>query len=212
MFCILQKKLKKRTVQLLIMTKQPNIAIFASGAGTNAEKIIQFYKAKTEYAANVNLVVCNNPHAGVINIAAAAKIEVLHINRDQFFNGDHYLPALLAKQVDWIILAGFLWKVPQALVDTYRNRIINIHPALLPKFGGKGMYGHHVHEAVIKAGEKESGITIHYVDEHYDHGDFIAQYRCAVENTDTPTSLADKIRVLEHTHFASVVAKEIASN
>jgi len=200
----------RRIFLKLKMTRTPNIAIFASGAGTNAEKVIQFYNTQTAYKANIKLVVCNKAGAGVLDVAAAAKIEILLIDRDIFFNGDHYLPVLQALQIDWIILAGFLWKIPPGIVKVFQNRMINIHPALLPRHGGKGMYGHHVHEAVIAAGDRESGITIHYVDEKYDNGTLIAQYKCAVAEEDTAASLNKKIQFLEHSYFAETIAKEIA--
>jgi len=138
---------------------------------------------------------------------------VLMIDKEVFFRGDAYVSELQRKKIDFLVLAGFLWKIPSALVQAYRGRIINIHPGLLPKYGGKGMYGHHVHEAVIGAGEKESGITIHYVDELYDHGQAIFQARVVVEPGDTPGTLAAKIRGLEHEHFPRVieeVVKEMA--
>jgi phosphoribosylglycinamide formyltransferase-1 len=179
------------------------IAIFASGAGSNARKIIEFFKEKPE--ANVGLVVCNKPAAGVTEIAATYQIPVLLIEKEQFFRGDSYLPQLKKAGVNFIVLAGFLWKIPEQLIQNFRNRIINIHPALLPKYGGKGMYGAKVHEAVIAAGETESGITIHYVDEHYDNGDVILQARCAVLPTDTADTLAERIHHLEHENFPKVV-------
>jgi len=179
------------------------IAIFASGAGSNAEKIIEFLQAKSE--AKVGLIVCNKPAAGVIEIAANYQIPVLLIEKEQFFRGDSYLPQLKKAQIHFIVLAGFLWKVPELLIQNFRNRIINIHPALLPKYGGKGMYGLKVHEAVIAAGEKESGITIHYVDEHYDNGDVILQAKCNVLPADTAATLAERIHQLEHENFPRVV-------
>ena len=181
------------------------IAIFASGAGSNAEKIISHLKNHSSIA--VSLVVCNKPGAGVIAIALANKIPVLLIDKEQFFRGDAYLPELGSYGINFIVLAGFLWKIPAALVTAYPNHIINIHPALLPKYGGKGMYGMKVHEAVIAAGEKESGITIHYVNEHFDEGEPIFQASCPIDVTDTPESLAQKIHVLEHRHFPEVVEK-----
>ena len=181
------------------------IAIFASGAGSNAEKIISHLKNHSSIA--VSLVVCNKPGAGVIAIALANKIPVLLIDKEQFFRGDDYLPELGSYGINFIVLAGFLLKIPPALVTAYPNHIINIHPALLPKYGGKGMYGMKVHEAVIAAGEKESGITIHYVNEHFDEGEPIFQASCPIDVTDTPESLAQKIHVLEHRHFPEVVEK-----
>ncbi|MBD0285666.1 MAG: phosphoribosylglycinamide formyltransferase [Bacteroidota bacterium] len=189
-----------------------SLAIFASGAGSNAQKIIEYFTSppaplQKERGVQTALIVCNKPGAGVLNIAQAHGIPTLLIERERFFRGDAYLPELQAHRIDFIVLAGFLWKMPQALIDAYPRHIINIHPALLPKYGGKGMYGHHVHEAVINAGEKESGITIHYVDEHYDNGDIIFQARCPVMEGDTPESLAQRIHQLEHQHYPEVIEK-----
>lgn len=181
------------------------IAIFASGAGTNAEKIIAHLNHHSSI--QVSLVVCNKPGAGVLSIASANGIPTLLIERDHFFRGDTYLPELSAHGINFIVLAGFLWKIPEALIAAYPDRIINIHPALLPKYGGKGMYGMKVHEAVIAAGEKESGITIHYVNEHFDEGELIFQSRCTIDENETAESLAQKIHLLEHTHFPEVVEK-----
>ena len=129
------------------------------------------------------------------------------IEKERFFRGDAYVPALQELNIDFIVLAGFLWKIPDALINNFRGNIINIHPALLPKYGGKGMYGDHVHAAVITNGEKESGITIHYVDEHYDHGDIILQVSCPVEPDDTPATLAARIHALEHRYFPAEVIR-----
>ena len=184
------------------------LAVFASGTGTNAQKIIDHFSLPGK-TAKVSLVVCNKPGAGVLQIAAKANIPVLLIERDQFFKGDAYLADLKDNGIDFIILAGFLWKIPQALIDAYPRRIINIHPALLPQYGGKGMYGNFVHEAVIAAGDSESGITIHYVDEHYDHGDIIYQAKCPVDQNDNAESLSKKVHALEHRYFPEVIEKVI---
>jgi len=182
-----------------------NIAIFASGAGSNAQKIIEHFEGNPHI--KVSLIVCNKPAAGVLGIASAHCIPSLIIEKEKFFRKDGYVAELKEARIDFIVLAGFLWKIPQSLIDAYRNKIINIHPALLPKFGGKGMYGANVHGAVIAAGEKESGITIHYVDEHYDNGDIIFQAKCNVTPEDTADSLAQKIHALEHKHFPKVIEK-----
>lgn len=179
--------------------QQQAVAIFASGAGSNAEKIIRHFKGHPFIT--VALIVCNKPGAGVLQIAADHHIPVLLIEKEPFFRGNAYVDELKQYGVSFIVLAGFLWKVPVALIQAYPNRIINIHPALLPKYGGKGMYGMRVHEAVIAAREKESGITIHYVNEQFDEGTPIFQARCTVAPTDTPESLAQKIHALEHAHF-----------
>ncbi len=179
------------------------IAIFASGAGSNAKKIIEYFADHKEI--DIGLVVCNKPGAGVLQIAADAHIPVLMIDKDQFFRGNGYVDELKDADINFIVLAGFLWKIPEIIIGTFRNRIINIHPALLPKYGGKGMYGLKVHEAVIAAGEKESGITIHYIDEHYDNGDVIFQAACPVLQNDTPDILADRIHHLEHENYPRVI-------
>lgn len=184
------------------------IAIFASGAGSNAEKIIAHLKHHS--AIEVALVVSNRPEAGVLAIAAANRIPTLIIEKENFFRGDAYIPKLKEYGIGFIVLAGFLWKIPAALIAAFPNRIINIHPALLPKYGGKGMYGAKVHEAVIAAGEKESGITVHYVNEVYDDGEHLFQAHCPIHETDTPETLAQKIHALEHAHFPEVVEKWVA--
>ncbi len=183
------------------------IAIFASGAGSNAAQIINHFAAAEN--TSVSLIVCNNPGAGVLQIAEQAGIQSLLIEKDRFFYGDNYLPELAKHKIDFIVLAGFLWKMPVTLVQAYLKKIINIHPALLPKYGGKGMYGTKVHEAVIAAGEIESGITIHYVDDLYDHGEIIFQATCEVIENDTAASLAQKIHVLEHANYPRVIAELI---
>lgn len=159
----------------------------------------------------VALIVCNKPQAGVLQIAAAHKVDTLLIEKEPFFRGDAYVSLFREKKIDWIVLAGFLWKVPSALIKAFPHRIINIHPALLPKYGGKGMYGAHVHEAVIAAKEEESGITIHFVDEQYDHGDTIFQAACKVLADDTPETLAQRIHSLEHEHYPKVIEQLLLS-
>ena len=181
------------------------MAVFASGGGSNAQKIIQYFN-RSELA-QVSLVVCNKQGAGVLQVAEAAGIDTLLIAREPFFNGDGYVPQLQAAGIQLVVLAGFLWKVPQTLIDAYPRRIVNIHPALLPKYGGKGMYGQHVHTAVKEAGEVESGITIHYVDEHYDHGDVIFQTTCPISAEDNATAIAAKVLQLEHHHYPRVIEK-----
>jgi phosphoribosylglycinamide formyltransferase 1 len=179
------------------------ISIFASGAGSNAQKIIGHFRNSS--IANISLIVCNNTGAGVLQIAEKEKIPALLIEKERFFRGDGYLPLLKENKIDFIVLAGFLWKIPSAILNAFPKKIVNIHPALLPKFGGKGMYGQSVHQAVLEAHEKESGITIHYVDEHYDNGDIILQVRCPVLENDTPTSLALRIHALEHANYPVVI-------
>ncbi|MEP6673560.1 MAG: phosphoribosylglycinamide formyltransferase [Ferruginibacter sp.] len=185
------------------------IAIFASGAGSNAKQIIEYFEGTN---VTIAVIVCNKPEAGVLNIAAANHIPALLIKQERFFKDDAYVAELQSYSIDLIILAGFLWKVPPALIKAFSGKIINIHPALLPKYGGKGMYGHRVHEAVITAGEKESGISIHFVDDLYDHGAVIFQASCPVSETDTAASLAQKIHVLEYRHYPEVIGKLLNPN
>jgi len=183
------------------------IAIFASGAGTNAQNIIDYFKSHG--SVKIALLVSNKPEAGALTIAQKENIPTLIIDKERFFRGDGFVEVFLEKEIHLIVLAGFLWKIPRSLIRAYPNRIINIHPALLPKYGGKGMYGSHVHEAVIAAGDKQSGITIHYVDEVYDHGEIILQATCEVTASDTSESLAKKIHELEYAHFPKVIERVI---
>ena len=179
------------------------IAVFASGAGTNAQKIIDHFRYSAK--AKVTLIVCNKPEAGVVSIAKMEHIPYLLIEKDKFFQGNAYADELKEHAVYCIVLAGFLWKIPSLLIKTFPGRIINIHPALLPKYGGKGMYGLHIHKAVIDSKDDESGITIHYVDEVYDHGKIIYQATCPVLENDTPSLLALRIQKLEHEHYPGVI-------
>jgi len=185
-----------------------NIAVFASGAGSNAQKIIDHFRESS--SVNVALIVCNKSGAGVLQIAENENIPAILIEKEKFFRGNGYLDELKERKIDFIVLAGFLWKIPDPLLKAFPRRIINIHPALLPKYGGKGMYGQSVHEAVISAKEKESGITIHYVDGHYDHGDIILQVSCPVMENDTPEELAHRIHALEHANYP-VIIEELVS-
>jgi len=181
------------------------IAIFASGAGSNAQAIINYFKSHPSI--RIALIVSNKAQAGVLSIAQRENIPSLIVEKEKFFRGDAYLPELKKANIDFIVLAGFLWKVPEKLIVAYRNAIVNIHPALLPKYGGKGMYGEKVHETVIANKEKESGITIHYVDEHYDNGDIILQASCPVLPDDNPNSLAQRIHKLEHANYPATIEK-----
>ncbi|MBI5009498.1 MAG: phosphoribosylglycinamide formyltransferase [Bacteroidia bacterium] len=180
-----------------------NIAIFASGSGTNAENIIKYFS--TQKSAKVTIVLSNKRQAMVLKRAENLGVEALFFERDDFFNSGKILDYLIEKKIDFIVLAGFLWLVPENIIEKYKGRIVNIHPALLPSYGGKGMYGDIVHRSVIENGEKESGITIHYVNNHYDEGDIIFQARCRVEPTDTPETLAAKVHALEYQHFPGVI-------
>ncbi len=199
-----------------------HVAIFASGAGSNARKIIEYFENQyvSEFSAGksslgatklarpikVSLIVCNVPTAGVLEIAKEKGIPTLLINKTEFASNG-YVESLKNADIDFIVLAGFLWKVPEVLVNAFPKAIVNIHPALLPNYGGKGMYGSRVHEAVIAAGESKSGITIHWVDANYDEGDIIFQAECIISSGDTPEVLAQKIHALEHQHFAPVIEK-----
>ena len=180
------------------------IAIFASGTGSNAQKIIEHFRKSVNI--KVHLIVCSNPGAGVLQIASNENIPVLLIEKNTFKNTG-YVSELKNRQIEFIVLAGFLWKLPELLIEAFPDKIINIHPALLPAYGGKGMYGNAVHAAVINAKEKQSGITIHYVDEKYDHGKIIFQVACPVTEKDTAESLAEKIHVLEHKHYPIEIEK-----
>jgi len=198
-----EKKILRR---LGLMPKEPvRLAIFASGKGSNAEKIIQYLE--NHPIVSVGLVVCNRPGAGVLDIAARYGIKTLLIGKSQFENSNEYIQVLKNEGVTHIVLAGFLWKIPESLVNAYNNKIVNIHPALLPAYGGKGMYGEKVHQAVINAGEKKSGITIHLVDEHYDNGKTLFQASVEVLSTDNPDTLAEKIHALEHAHYPKVITE-----
>jgi phosphoribosylglycinamide formyltransferase 1 len=180
-----------------------NIAIFASGSGTNAENLIRFFR--TSPYGRVRLVLTNRPDAGVISRAHSLETETIVFNRNQFYNSDDVVDLLVERGIDFVVLAGFLWLVPDNILKSFENKIVNIHPALLPKYGGKGMYGSRVHREVIEAGETESGITIHYLNQAYDEGDIIFQATCSVEKDDSPEKLAGKIHELEYRHFPEVV-------
>ncbi|HEV7781133.1 MAG TPA: phosphoribosylglycinamide formyltransferase [Chitinophagaceae bacterium] len=185
------------------------IAVFASGAGTNAARIIDHFNTRKDRVAAVTLIACNKPGAGVLSIAASKDIPVLLIDKERFFHGDAYIDVLKEKNIDLIVLAGFLWKIPSALISAFPERIVNIHPALLPKYGGKGMYGRYVHQAVIDNKEKESGITIHCVDDIYDHGKIIFQYSCPVPDNENAEELENRVRILELEHYPRVIEEYI---
>ena len=185
------------------------VAIFASGTGSNAQRIIDHFNLSSRV--KIALIVCNKPGAGVLSIAENEGIPTLLLSKERFLNGDAYLPELQKKKIGFIVLAGFLWKLPGQFIQAYPKKIVNIHPALLPKYGGSGMYGHYVHEAVIANKEKETGISIHYVDEQYDHGEVIFQAKCAVDENENADSLAKKIHELEHANYSAVIEKLITS-
>ena len=179
------------------------IAILASGNGTNAENIIRYFRSRG--TAEVSLVLTNRPTAYVLQRAASLGVPAFSFTRDEWADGRPILDVLQAHGVDFVVLAGFLARVPDNVLHAYPGRMVNIHPSLLPKFGGKGMYGDRVHQAVLEAGETESGITIHYTNEHYDEGAVICQYRCPVLPDDTPESLAQRVHTLEYEHYPRVV-------
>lgn len=185
-----------------------NIAIFASGSGSNAENISNYFKDKE--GMSVKLIISNKADAFVHKRAEALGIKSLTFSKSSFENTDLVLDCLRENQIDFIVLAGFLLKVPQNLIDAYPQRIVNIHPALLPKFGGKGMYGDNVHKAVVAARESESGITIHYINENYDEGNIIFQVKCNVLPEDTYQDVAEKVHQLEYLHFPSVIDSVVA--
>lgn len=189
------------------MNTPVRLAILGSGNGTNAQQISEYFAGRTDV--EVACIIYNKKDAYIAQRAKNLGIESHYFGRSDFFQNGNVLKYLAEKKVDWVILAGFLWLVPEDMLAAYPNRIINIHPALLPKYGGKGMYGHHVHEAVVAAGEHESGITIHIVDQHYDRGTTLFQARCTVTPDDTPDTLAAKIHLLEKEHFPRVIDETI---
>ena len=187
------------------MQTSKRIVIFASGSGTNAERIATFFKEKKHV--EVSLVLSNNPKAKVLDRAKNLKIPAISFNRAAFYDTDHIKNIVENSNPDLIVLAGFLWLFPEPILEAFPNKVINIHPALLPDFGGKGMYGKRVHNAVIAAAKGESGITIHYVTPEYDKGSIIFQAKTEVTEKDTPETLAEKIHELEYAHFPEVIEK-----
>lgn len=188
------------------MSKKCNIAIFASGGGSNAEQILQHFENKE--VADVACIVSNQPNAGVLDRAIKYGVRAIVHNELDLQEG-RLLEMMKKLQVDFIVLAGYLKKIPEDLIQAYPNRIVNIHPALLPKFGGKGMFGMNVHRAVVEAGERESGPTIHFVNENYDEGAIIAQFRVDITEKDTPEQVAAKVLKLEHQHYAPTIEQLI---
>jgi phosphoribosylglycinamide formyltransferase-1 len=190
------------------MSRKFKIAIFASGAGTNAAKIIEFFGSSADIS--VDLVVTNRAKAGVVGVANENSITSMVFSRAQFLNEtDNLLDLLGSRNIDFIVLAGFLLKLPEELVTVFEGRILNIHPSLLPDFGGKGMYGDNVHEAVLSAGKEKTGITIHQVNNEYDRGEIVFQKELALSASETIDTLKKKIQVLEHKFFAEVIQTEI---
>jgi phosphoribosylglycinamide formyltransferase-1 len=179
------------------------IAVFASGNGSNFKCIAEDFAGKKDF--EIAVLYSNRTDAFALERASKLGIPSVVFNRNQFYNTSDILNDLHARRINWIVLAGFLWLVPETILRAYKNRIVNIHPALLPKYGGKGMYGMRVHEAVVAAGDKESGITIHLVNEHYDEGQIVFQAHCPVLPGDTAEDIARKIHLLEYEHFPRVI-------
>ncbi len=201
-------------ILFFVVTKQLNfnmkrIVIFASGSGSNAENIIKYFNSSK--TAIVTHVLSNNQHAKVFDRCEKLNVDASLFDKESFHKEDTVLNFLLA-EADIIVLAGFLWRIPSKIVDAFPNKIINIHPALLPKYGGKGMYGMNVHNAVKENNETETGITIHYVNENYDEGAIIFQAKTAVSTDDTPETIAQKVHVLEYKHFPKIIEELILQN
>lgn len=189
------------------MGKTINIALFASGSGTNVENIYNYFLNKTNV--KISCVLCNKPDSYVLERASKLGLETMVFDRKDFQNSEYFLNYLASKSVSLVVLAGFLWLIPKFMIDKYPNRIINIHPSLLPKYGGKGMYGMAVHNAVFINKEKETGITIHYVNNNYDEGQIIFQKSVAITDFDTPNSIAEKVHNLEYKYYPLVIEKII---
>jgi phosphoribosylglycinamide formyltransferase-1 len=186
------------------------IAVLASGSGSNAQRIIEYFQSSKDI--KVTMLLSNNKEAYALERAQKLGVPTMVFNSHSFKETDHVVDELKKNDISWIILAGFLWLIPSRLIKAFPNKIINIHPALLPLYGGKGMYGMHVHKAVVESGDKESGITIHYVNENYDEGKVIFQAKCIVEPGDTPEMVAKKVQQLEHKHFPAVIEELIKAN
>jgi len=184
-----------------------NIAVFASGSGSNAQNIAEYFQSSGEI--RVSLILTNKPDAFVLERAKKLNIPSIVFTREEFYKSENILEILRRNNIDFIVLAGFLWLVPGYLLEAYYRRIINIHPALLPKYGGKGMYGDKVHQAVIQSGDKKTGITIHYVNDHYDEGEIIFQDSFDILPGDTSESIAHKVHKLEYKHFPRVIEETI---
>ncbi len=181
-----------------------NIAILASGSGTNAENIIRYFQEKDSNV-EVKWVLTNKQDAYVVTRAKGLNVPCRFFPKEAWKDGEEIVKLLQDAHIDLIVLAGFLLRIPDCMTEAYPQRILNIHPALLPKFGGKGMYGLHVHEAVVAAGEKQTGISIHYINKEYDKGRMLFQAVCQVEPTDTPEDVATKVHALEYEHYPQVI-------
>lgn len=186
------------------------IAIFASGSGSNTQSIIEYFQQKENI--EIALIMCNKSNAFVVQRAQKLGVKCIVFNSETFKNNLGFLDILSKYEVNWIVLAGFLLKIPEYIIEDFQGKIINIHPALLPKHGGKGMYGMNVHRSVIENNETESGISIHYVNKNYDEGKMIFQASCAINAGDSPEDLANKIRLLEHQHYPKVIEETIKNS
>lgn len=193
------------SVTSIFIHQMKRIVIFASGSGTNTENIIQYFNSTG--TAEVTMILANKKDAKVLDRANSHKISALYFNRTVFYKTKHIQNLLLSAKPDLIILAGFLWKMPENIIHMFPNKIINIHPALLPKYGGKGMFGMHVHDSIIKNKETETGITIHYVNEHYDEGNIIFQAKTEISSLDSAQDVAKKVHTLEYDHFPKIIEK-----
>lgn len=187
------------------MTTCKSIIIFASGTGSNAEAIIRYFNNNSSI--NIEAVFSNNAHAEVLEKAQKMGVNRFVFNNNQLTNSSDVLKQLVQLSPNLVVLAGFLKKIPQNIIEAFPNKIINIHPALLPKYGGKGMYGQNIHRAVVQNQESESGISIHYINKNYDEGGLIFQAKCSLSENETPESLSEKVRVLEHTHYPLIIEK-----
>lgn len=191
------------------MSKHIQLAILGSGNGTNAQRITEYFKDNN--AIDVNCIIYNKKDAYIAQRAKNLGVTSQYFGRNDFYNSNTVLDYLRERHIDWVILAGFLWLIPENILSEFPGRVINIHPALLPNYGGKGMFGEHVHEAVIANHEKESGITIHIVDQHYDRGTTLFQAKCQIAPEDTPDTLAQKIHQLEQEYFPQVIERTVLS-
>lgn len=185
--------------------KIKRLALLASGNGTNVQQVTEYFQSNPDSGIVVDCIIYNRKEAYVATRAEKLGVEAFYMNKDDFFGGNRVVDLLRQRQIDYVILAGFLLLIPANLLKAYPGHIVNIHPALLPKYGGKGMYGNHVHEAVVAACEKETGITIHLVDEEFDHGRVLFQASCSVEPGDTAEAVAAKVHLLEKEHYPRVI-------
>lgn len=183
------------------------LSLWASGSGTNVENIIKYFK--DNQSIEVSHIIVSHKDAKVIQRAISFDVPYHVISKTQLNDPNYIIPLLHNYKTDYLILAGFIWKIPSFLIDTYPDKILNIHPALLPDFGGKGMYGSKVHESVKESGRKESGITIHYVNEKYDDGDIIFQEKCDIEGSDSPSDIQEKVQELEYKYYPKVIESVI---